>query len=86
MPVFFAENLERGQLTQGAYTLVASSGQERTYEVNAPVIPTCPALVCVTERAREVDSSQMKGGRCTYRSLSTLLHYGPAPGLYYSLA
>lgn len=38
------------------------------------------------KRAQEVASSQMKGGQCAHFNLSTLLHYGSAPRLYYLLA
>lgn len=54
--------------------------------MNAPIIPTYPAVVCIVKRAQEVASSQMKGGQCAHFNLSTLLHYGSAPRLYYLLA
>lgn len=54
--------------------------------MNAPIIPTYPAVVCIMKRAQEVASSQMKGGQCAHCNLSTLLHYGSAPGLYCLLA
>lgn len=67
-------------------TLVVSPGQESTYKVNAPIIPTYPAVVCTMKRAQEVASSQMKGRQCAHCNLSTLLYYRSAPGLYYLLA
>lgn len=54
--------------------------------MNAPIIPTYPAVVCIMKRAQEVASSQMKGGQCAHCNLSTLLHYGSAPRLYCLLA